>query len=162
MGVMMSYSMFLGSILLASAGISFTYGLYASYEANKSISKKLVFIICCALSVWSLGLSITVAADNEKIAMIGHLLAPIGWGLLPGLLLHFTLILTGKEKIIKKWCLYLMLYSPGLVMLFAFTILPPWAKMQIVLLIQIMGGLVSLIMIYGIIYIMYILLDSWL
>jgi diguanylate cyclase (GGDEF)-like protein len=125
---MMSYSMFLGSILLASAGISFTYGLYASYEANKSISKKLVFIICCALSVWSLGLSITVAAANEKIAMIGHLLAPIGWGLLPGLLLHFTLILTGKEKIIKKWCLYLMLYSPGLVMLFAFTILPLMGK----------------------------------
>ena len=61
---------------------------YTPHMKLIKVYQKLVFIICCALSVWSLGLSITVAAANEKIAMIGHLLAPIGWGLLPGLLLH--------------------------------------------------------------------------
>ena len=63
----------------------------------KVYQKTSIHYLLCSFSL-SLGLSITVAAANEKIAMIGHLLAPIGWGLLPGLLLHFTLILTGKEK----------------------------------------------------------------
>ncbi len=120
----MSYSIFLGIIILASAGISLTCGLYASYGANKSITKKLVFVICGALSVWSLGLAITVAAANERIALIGHLLAPIGWGPMPGLLLHLTLLLTETETKLKKRWLHLILYLPSLVMIFAFTFLP--------------------------------------
>jgi hypothetical protein len=49
--------------------------------------------------VWSLGLAVTASAQNARIAAIGNLIAPLGWGFLSGLLLHFTLLLFQKKKL---------------------------------------------------------------
>ncbi|MGE4272186.1 MAG: EAL domain-containing protein [Desulfitobacterium sp.] len=120
----MDYSTFWGMLLIAIGGISFVCGLYATNGIFKKAINRLLMIMCCALLVWSLGLAITAAADNKGISMIGYLVAPIGWGPMSGMLLHFTLLLTEQEKLLKKWWIYPALYLPGLVMIYAFTILP--------------------------------------
>ncbi|AGA69001.1 diguanylate cyclase (GGDEF) domain-containing protein [Desulfitobacterium dichloroeliminans LMG P-21439] len=120
----MDYSTFWGMLLIAIGGISFVYGLYATNGIFKTAINRLLMIMCCALLVWSLGLAITAAANNKEICMIGYLVAPFGWGPMSGLLLHFTLLLTEQEKLLKKWWIYPALYLPGLVMIYAFTILP--------------------------------------
>ncbi|GAB1476899.1 hypothetical protein MASR2M70_17350 [Bacillota bacterium] len=43
---------------------------------------------------------------------------------MPGLLLHFTLLLTEKKELLKKWWLYLLLYLPGLLMILNFSVNP--------------------------------------
>ncbi|MFA5564204.1 MAG: hypothetical protein WDA32_08460, partial [Candidatus Caldatribacteriota bacterium] len=91
----MDYPVFLGILLIASSTVVFVSGLYATNERfDTKINKQLIWI-CSALLVWALGLAITLTAANEEICLIGHVIAPIGWGLMPGLLLHFTLLLTG-------------------------------------------------------------------
>ncbi|MEL1134468.1 EAL domain-containing protein [Desulfitobacterium sp. THU1] len=120
----MDYSTFWGMLLIAIGGISFVCGFYATNGVFKTTINRLLMIMCCALLVWSLGLAITAAADNKGISMIGYLVAPIGWGPMSGMLLHFTLLLTEQNKLLKKWWIYPVLYVPGLVMIYAFTILP--------------------------------------
>lgn len=120
----MDYQTLFGIMLIASCGIAMVCGLYAINMNLKNKVNKSLFFICCAISIWSFGLAITVVADNAEICSIGHIIAPIGWGPMSGLLLHFTLLLTAKEKLLKKWWIYPVLYLPGLVMIYAFTILP--------------------------------------
>ena len=120
----MAYSTLWGVILITCAGIAFAIGMYATNIVFKTTISRLLMIICSALVIWFLGLAITVAADSANISMSGHFLAPIGWGMLYGLLLHFTLLFSGKNELLKKWWLYPLLYLPGLVMIYAFTILP--------------------------------------
>jgi hypothetical protein len=88
-----------GILLLTSGGTAFACGLYATNGKLTTMINKLLIVICCALCIWSLGLAVTVAAKNGEISLIGHLVAPIGWGPMSGLLLHFNLLLTGRERI---------------------------------------------------------------
>lgn len=119
----MAYSTFWGVLLIACAGLSLAGGLYATKGIYKATINKILMIICAALLVWSLGLAVNVAAANAEISMIGYLIAPIGWGPMSGLLLHFTLLFAGKEKLLKKWWIYPLLYLPGLILIYQFTIL---------------------------------------
>ncbi|MDD2620478.1 MAG: GGDEF domain-containing protein, partial [Syntrophomonadaceae bacterium] len=120
----MDYQLFLGILLIASGGTALTFGLYATNGVFKIMINRLLIMICSALLVWSLGLSITVSAFDAEMCLLGHMLAPIGWGPMSGLLLHFTLLLTGKDDLLKKWWFYPLLYLPGLLMVYAFTVLP--------------------------------------
>lgn len=120
----MNYQTFLGILLIASSTIAFICGLFAVNGVFKARINKQLMLICSALLVWALGLAITLTAANEEVCLIGHVIAPIGWGPMSGLLLHFTLLLIGKDKLLKKWWVYTILYLPGLLMIYAFTILP--------------------------------------
>lgn len=117
-----------GILLLTSGGTAFACGLYATNGKLTTMINKLLIVICCALCIWSLGLAVTVAAKNGEISLIGHLVAPIGWGPMSGLLLHFNLLLTGRERILKRLWIYPVLYLPGLLIIFAFTVLPAFGQ----------------------------------
>jgi diguanylate cyclase (GGDEF)-like protein len=121
---MMAYSTIFGIILLSSGGIAFALGLYTTNGNVKTIINKLLIIICFGLLIWTLGLAIVVAAANVDISLIGHLVAPIGWGPMSGLLLHYTLVLTKNDRLLKKWWIYPMLYLPGIITIYAFILLP--------------------------------------
>ena len=126
----MAYSTTWGILLIASAGISFAFGLYATNIIFRTTIDRLLMIVCVALMVWALGLAITVAADSTEIARIGYLIAPLGWGPMSGLLLHFTLLLTEKDGILKKWWIYVFLYLPGLLMVLGFTVIPAMGQFE--------------------------------
>lgn len=120
----MNFQILFGVLFIASSTIVFACGLHVvNGDLRIKINRQLI-LICSALLIWSLGLAITATAANEDIAFIGHLLAPMGWGPMSGLLLHFTLLLTGRDLLLKKWWIYPVLYFPGLLMIYAFTILP--------------------------------------
>lgn len=120
----MSVSTLWGVLLITCGGVSATFGLYATKGNFKTKTNRLILIICLALLVWTSGLAITVSADNDKISMLGYLISPIGWAPMSGLLLHYTLLLTDKNRILNKWWIYPLLYGPGLLMIYAFTLLP--------------------------------------
>lgn len=120
----MDYSIFWAILLVACAGIAFAFVLYSTNVVFKTTINKLMLILCLSLLVWSLGLAISVAAANEKISLLGHILAPIGWGPMSGLLLHFTLLFTGKDKLLKRWWIYPLLYIPGILIILGSTVFP--------------------------------------
>lgn len=88
---------------------------------NKSSAlHRVFFMICMALSIWSFAFSIANSAPNYELCFFWRRLSALGWCSFYGLLLHFSLILTGKEKILKKKWIYPVLYVPSIFFIFAF------------------------------------------
>ncbi len=120
----MEYPMVFGILLVATAGSSLACGLYAVQNNIKTPINRIFLALACAMVFWCLGLAITAVAANEEISALGRRLAPLGWGTICSILLHFILRLTQKHYLLKKWWLYLLLYLPSAVSVFAYTYLP--------------------------------------
>lgn len=120
----MEYPMVFGILLVATAGSSVACGLHAIQNNIKTPINRIFLALACAMVFWCLGLAITVVAANEEISALGRRLAPLGWGTICSILLHFILRLTQKHHLLKKWWLYLFLYLPSAVSVFAYTYLP--------------------------------------
>ncbi|HBR00979.1 MAG TPA: sensor domain-containing phosphodiesterase [Ruminiclostridium sp.] len=120
----MEYPIVFGILLVATGGSSVACGLYAIQNNIKTPVNKVFLALGCAMLLWCLGLAITVVAANEEICAFGRRLAPIGWGIICSILLHFILLLTQKNNLLKKWWLYPLLYLPSAVTIFAYTYLP--------------------------------------
>lgn len=121
---MIDFPILLGIFLLTAGGSSIVCGLYAVQDNYKPLLNRLFLLISCCAFIWSLGLAVTVAAGNEMICTIGRRVAPLGWGLIFNLLLHFILLLTGKKELLKKPWIYILIYFPGCMVIFAYAVLP--------------------------------------
>lgn len=120
----MEYSIVFGILLVATGGSSVACGVYAIQNNTRKPINRIFLALGCAMLFWCLGLAITVVAANEEICAFGRRIAPIGWGTICGILLHFILLLTQKNNLLKKWWIYPLLYLPSAVTIFAYTYLP--------------------------------------
>lgn len=97
---------------------------------HKSRINRVVFIICFAMSLWSLGYSMANSAPSYEIALLWRRIAAIGRSLIFSLFLHFVLIVF---KIIpdswKKWSI-VPLYLPAIASIYAFALHPSIAPSQ--------------------------------
>lgn len=120
----MGYPIVFGILLVATGGSCVACGLYAIQNDMKTPINRAFLALSGAVLLWCLGLAITVVAENEAICSLGRRLAPFGWGAVFSILLHFILLLTQKNKLLKKWWIYPLLYLPAVVTVFAYTYLP--------------------------------------
>ena len=120
----MEQPVFFAVLLTAVSTYTLACGLQAADGILRSRINGVLILICSALLAWSLCLAVTSATSVEDIRRMAHLLAPLAWAFIPGLLLHFTLLLTEKESLLSRWWLYPLLYLPGLLTIFIFTLLP--------------------------------------
>jgi len=104
---------------LASA-LYFIFGIYILSVNMKSLLNKLFFLSCMALAVWAFCYSIANSAQHYEDVIFWRRLASLGWGTIYSLLLHFFLVLTQKNKILKSKWSYLFLYLPALINLYVF------------------------------------------
>lgn len=120
MKVMMLYSV----LLLCTSGLAVACGIYATQGNYKPLTHKLFLLLAGTVAIWALGLAITGAAQTEWICALGRRIAPLGWGLIAGVTLHFVLAFTGRDALLSKWWSYLFIYLPSAVNIFAYSILP--------------------------------------
>ena len=120
----MSFPILLAVFLLASGGAANGLCMYWAGGNVKPLANKLLILMGLAVLVWSVGLAVCAVAANEAISAVGYFLAPLGFGLLIGLMLHFILILTLGERWKQKRWICPLLYLPGIVYVYAFSILP--------------------------------------
>ena len=105
-------------------------GFYILYIDAKSSMNKIFFAICVSLSIWSLGFSIAISAPDLPTCLLWRRISALGWSTLYVELLFFFLILTEKNRLLKKWWLYPLLCSPALVCLYVFAISSEYAPGQ--------------------------------
>jgi diguanylate cyclase len=70
--------------------------------------------VCCA--AWAIGYFIAHLARTEEVYWRGYAVASPGWILMPSVVLHFFLILTGST-LIRRRLAYLVIYAPAAVFL---------------------------------------------
>ncbi|ULO06903.1 EAL domain-containing protein [Paenibacillus sp. 19GGS1-52] len=116
----MSLSYVFSLVFFIAFAIYFILGIYIISINPKSMLNRLFFAACLSLSIWAFCFSIANSAQDYETALFWRRLTSLGWGTVYSLLLHFFLILTEKNKILKNKWLYVLLYFPAVVNVFAF------------------------------------------
>jgi diguanylate cyclase (GGDEF)-like protein len=120
----MSHLIIFSAIFLLVSGFSLTMGYYAFSIHAKSTINRLFLVLNLCMAVWALGFSVVIIAPDEASAALWTSISAVGYVLLYSVLLHFTLALTGAGKLLKKRWIYLLIYAPAAICLYAFVISP--------------------------------------
>ncbi|MCE5235052.1 MAG: EAL domain-containing protein [Clostridiaceae bacterium] len=112
------------ALYLIVASLSPVMGMYALRLNRKGAVNKVFFLISICLTLWAFGFSVVVAAPSEKAAAVWMRVSAIGIEILYSAMAHFSLLLTGHTKLMRKWWIYPLLYLPAAVCLYAFAISP--------------------------------------
>lgn len=121
-GFITEFSFYLSALFLSVGIISLIYGMHVLSNNIKDPASKAFLGIAISSLFWSLGFAIATSAANSEISLLGHRVASLGWGSVFSVLLHFSLILTGKRNVLKKWWIYPIIYFPAVILVCAFMI----------------------------------------
>ena len=116
--------MFFSALYLIIASTTPILGYYALRLNATGPLNRIFLLISLSLTLWALGFSIVVVAPNQETAALAKQLAAIGYETVYSLIVHFALILTGHQRILKSRWTYVLLYSPAAVCLVLFAVLP--------------------------------------
>lgn len=116
----MSLAYIFSLILFIAFSIYFILGIYILSINTKSKLNRLYFMACMALSIWAFCFSITNSAQDYETAILWRRWSSLGYGTIYSLLLHFYLILTERNKILRTKWIYVLLYLPAVVNVYAF------------------------------------------
>ena len=120
----MNFPAFYGILLTAVCGCTLICNMYATRGNYKTPINRLFTALGLCLAIWSVGSAVALAALTQAVSLAGRRIASVGWGLAPGFLLHYAVLLTGEEKLLAKKRLCALLYLPGIATVAAFSVLP--------------------------------------
>ena len=88
----------------------YIYRLDPASKLNRTFS-----FLCLTYGIWAFAYTFFYSAPNKEVAWYWYKVSVASWSFFPGIALHFFLILTEKEGLLRKWWVYPILYIPGLV-----------------------------------------------
>lgn len=97
-------------------------GMYVFLTEPKDPIRKVLFAMLIALSLWTFGFTIAISASDYEACLFWRRFAALGWGSFFSFLLHFSLLFTEKKVVLKKWWVYILIYFPALISIFAFSL----------------------------------------
>lgn len=106
------------------------FGAYIISLNSKLILHRVFFMLCLVLCLWAFTFSIANSAPDYATALFWRRVSAFGWGTMYSLLLHFILILTGKEKLLRQAWTYLWLYLPAAATVYVFALHPGLVSQQ--------------------------------
>lgn len=124
----MTTPLLFSSIFYASFAMYFFFGLYVLFLNVNSNLHRVFFASCLSMCFWAFSFSIANSASDYETCMLWRRVACLGWGTYFSILLHFILILTNHKWLLQKKWLYLLLYFPAAVNVFAFCFFGPVAE----------------------------------
>jgi len=119
----MENRMFLFSIVFFVFFIFFVLsGLYVFLKSPKEPIKRAFLAALVSLSLWTFGFTIAISAVDYETCLFWRRFSALGWGSFFAVLLHFSLLLTEKKDVLKHWWIYLLIYLPAAIVIFAFAV----------------------------------------
>jgi len=89
---------------------------------SKEKSYRLFFVLCTFSSVWAVGFALAVSAPDMETCLFWRRVSALGWGTFPGILLHYFLILTHRNRLLKQWWIYFLIYIPAMAVIYVFAL----------------------------------------
>jgi len=118
----MSFPILFSILLFSVCIVSLISGILVLLNNPKAPGNRCFFAIAIAIGFWSVGLAFSNIAPDVATCEICRRIAAVGWGTIFACILHFFLVLTGKNNLLKKWWFYFLLYLPALICLLAYAI----------------------------------------
>ncbi len=103
------------------------YGMFARtsiWQNERAAENRLLFAIFLLLSLWTTAFAFAAPAPTLSLHLFFRQAAAIGWGTVFSFILHFVLLITGREAFARRLWARLALYVPAVVNLYAFLISP--------------------------------------
>jgi diguanylate cyclase (GGDEF)-like protein/PAS domain S-box-containing protein len=75
-------------------------------------------LVCISFAIWAFAYAFVYSASDKDILWFWFKVSSIGWCLFGGIVLHFSMILTKKERILRKQWIYLLIYLPGIIFIY--------------------------------------------
>ena len=88
-------------------------GIYVLRLDLKSGLNRVFGLLSLSFAVWAFGYAFVYTAPDKEDVWFWFRLSSIGWCTFGGIALHFLLVLTKKDVILKQWWIYPLLYVPG-------------------------------------------------
>ena len=117
-------------IFYATFSIYVFFGIFVFISDMKSLLNRVFLILCLPLCIWAFSFAISISAPDYDTALLWRRIAALGWGTMYSFLLHFILILTEKRTVLRRKWIYLPLYLPAAVNVYAFALNEALAKAQ--------------------------------
>jgi diguanylate cyclase (GGDEF)-like protein len=118
----MNITVIIASLYFMTTIICIILGIYLMYININTILNKLGFLFCLSLSCWCLGAALSLIAVSQAEAMVWRRFAAIGVGTFYSFLLHYLIILTENEQLLKKWWQKYVVYIPSVISVYLFAI----------------------------------------
>ncbi len=115
----MELSYVISLLLFGSLLVYFFFGVYIFSLHRSSALHRVFFLLCLSLGIWALSYSVANCAPNYEICFFWRRMAVFGWGFVYTFLLHFIIILTEKKEWLRKKTLYVLLYFPCAINVYA-------------------------------------------
>jgi PAS domain S-box-containing protein len=93
-------------------------GFYAWVIDKKSPVNRLFLFTCLSFFIWSFAYGFFYLAPAKHDAWFWYRISALGWISFSSLILHFFLLMTKRNKLLRSPLLYLWLYLPPLVFLY--------------------------------------------
>jgi len=93
-------------------------GVYAIYLNKKASLNRIFLALNLSFAIWSLASAFLISAVDKQGSMMWNRIGSIGYCSFASLVLHFFLVFTHKDKLMKKWWMYVLIYLPPAVFIF--------------------------------------------
>lgn len=115
-------SLLFSSLFFIASVACIFFGIYSLHIDRYKKINKIFFALCIALFIWSFAFSIAISAQNVGSALAWRRIAACGWGSFFCIFFHFSIVLTGKERVLKNRWILMLLYLPAAVIIFIFAV----------------------------------------
>ncbi|MBN2654095.1 MAG: EAL domain-containing protein [Nitrospirae bacterium] len=88
-------------------------GYYTLKKDSKALLNRVFFALCLSFALWAFSYIFFYSAPDKESAFFWYHISAPGWTLFPAISLHFILILTEKNRLLKNWWTYIVLYAPA-------------------------------------------------
>ncbi|WP_050740902.1 EAL domain-containing protein [Acetobacterium bakii] len=105
-------------------------GLYCLTLNREARLNQVFFFMCLSFSIWAFGLALSNSLNNYEDVLMWRRFASFGWGVAFSLILHFTLILTKEDQVLRSKWIYFALYLPAAVTVLVFGLYGNLANQQ--------------------------------
>ncbi len=113
---------FVSGLFYLVAFICILVGVYLLYINMNTILNKIAFLFCTSLGCWCYGAARSLIASDSVDSLLWRRFGAIGVGTFYSFFLHYIIILTKNDKLIKKAWMKVLLYIPSFVTVYFFAL----------------------------------------
>jgi PAS domain S-box-containing protein len=93
-------------------------GIYSIKLEPRSSLNRTFFYICVSFALWAFAFAFMHASTSISEIRFWYNVSSPGWCMFSGAAVHFLLILSKSERVLKKKWIYIFLYGPGLMLIY--------------------------------------------
>jgi len=105
-------------------------GFFSLLLNTKERLNQVFFWLCMSYAIWSVAFAISNSLNDLQAVLIWRRIAALGWGIAFSLMLHFILILTEKQALLRLAKIKVAIYLPAAITIAVFALIPDLAKAQ--------------------------------